>query len=112
MALYKNYIILLVSVLALASNVFAARLQFLAKYSEGGLQGHGGTEKKAAGECDSKNDDSLISKASEWSGGAFHARRARLPNMIYVESVHTYQTQGQASSAIQHAIPSIKRHLN
>lgn len=45
MAFYKNYLILVLGILALATNVLAANIKFTAKYNEG-LGGHPGSTGK------------------------------------------------------------------
>lgn len=101
MATYKNIIVLLTTLLLLASNVLAdVRKQYTAKYLTGGVGGNGAIETRAGGRVSDEVKDLILEKTSEWSDGAYTARIGR-GNILYVSIAQPVQTQAQANEAIQ-----------
>lgn len=89
--------------LLLAGQVFAGRVNYSMGYTEGGLQGKGGSEKKAGGRIDDSKDDLLIKNMKEWSHNKFYASQHAATKIITVQLVDKVKTSNEASDAVKDA---------
>lgn len=112
MAIYKNYLILVLGLLALATNVLAANIKFTAKYNEG-LGGHPGSTGKNIEKSDEKGS-AILQHIGQWSQGRYKAAisesRHAKKEIINVELVTPVQTKGQASDEVQNMIQMANQH--
>ena len=112
MAFYKNYLILVLGLLALATNVLAANIKFTAKYNEGI-----GGQPSSTGKNIEKPDDeasAILQNIGQWSHGRYKAAisesKYAKKEIINVELVTPVQNKGQASDEVQNMIQMSNQH--
>lgn len=93
-----NMFMALALLVALVSNVFAARLSYSARYSEG-VGGKPGMTSLAQ-QIEDAHEETILENMNAWSGGRYKASKGRL-NIISVAAVAMVQTKTEASGEIQ-----------
>ena len=105
MAFYKNYLILVLGILALATNVLAANIKFTAKYNEG-LGGHAGSTGKNIEKSDEKGSAILqtLDNGPMVGTGLLSVRANMQRRKSSMSSLLRLQAKGQASDEVQNMI--------
>ena len=97
--------------LLLASQVFASRVNYSMKYTEGGIEGNGGAEKKAGGRIDDSKDDLVLNNMEDWSNNKFTASQHAATKIITVKLVSSVKTSNEASDAVSEAQQLINQNI-
>ncbi|KAG0203764.1 hypothetical protein BGX28_004080 [Mortierella sp. GBA30] len=104
MATFKHFmgskliVLVMLVLLSLVTDVFAARLNYSARYQQG-LGGKPGLTTLAQQITD-EHEALILQHIGEWSGGKYTASKNRL-NILMVSAVNMVQTKAQASSEVQ-----------
>ncbi|KAI4128810.1 MAG: hypothetical protein LQ347_004031 [Umbilicaria vellea] len=88
--------VLLLSILLLASDVFAARINYSAKYKDGDKIAR--TSKNA--QVPDDKEQSILDHMKTWSGDKYEATKSKF-NFIQVTNVEAAASKGKASEEVQ-----------
>ncbi|KND89055.1 hypothetical protein TOPH_06262 [Tolypocladium ophioglossoides CBS 100239] len=99
MATYKHCMILLLGLLALATNVFATRVRYVASFDNGIGKDPGSTGRN--GQIADAHAKPLLDGISQWSSGKYKASQHAQTKIITVVPAQRVKTKGEASQAVQ-----------
>ena len=104
----KNYLLVVLGILALATNVLSAiNVVFVAKIENVDV---GGRVPKYS-TIDDNKADAVLRGVPEWSSGEFRASVGRRANTINVEANQKYPNKNAANTAVQNIQYQVSRNL-
>lgn len=99
MPAYNQLLLALFGLLALASNVFAARVSYVGRYSQG-IGGKPGRTTRAQ-QISDDHVKPILNNMSSWSGGKYSASQNAKTGIVVIQNVNEVQTQAQANNVVQ-----------
>lgn len=104
----KNYVLLVLGILALATNVLSTRLTYVGRVENAKI----GERQPKFGTVDDNQADAVLRGVPEWSNGAFKAEwSTSAPNLIKVQSTREYPNKNEANTAVQNIQYQVSRNL-
>ena len=101
-----NFKVLLLAFLLLATDVFAARINYSAKYHDGKKISR--TSKNA--EVPDDKEQLILDKMKEWSDDKYEASKSK-HNIIQVTNVEVAASKGKASEEVQDMQHIVHEHI-
>ena len=101
-----SFKIFIFAVLLLATDVFAGRINYSAKYHVGSTIAR--TSKNA--EIPDSKEQLVVDKMKEWSEGKYEAAKSR-HNIVQVTNVQVAASKGKASEEVQEMESIVRKHI-
>ncbi|KAL9623223.1 MAG: hypothetical protein Q9160_002538 [Pyrenula sp. 1 TL-2023] len=102
-----NFRILPLAFLLLASNVFAARINYSAKYKNGKKTSR--TSKNS--EVPDDKEQLILDDMQTWSDNKYSAKKNEKLNLIQVANAEPAASKGKASEEVQDMQSIVKKHI-
>lgn len=99
------------AVLLLATESIAVRVTYSFKYTEGGIDNHGGFTTKNGGTIPDDKEQSVIDNMGTWSDHKYTATKSTSGvNLVKITNNHPPQHSGEAKSQLEDAQKILKKH--